>query len=114
MRRGLRTFAVVVLVVTLATCCTGVAPSAETKALEQWLLTADESGSGFAETYRGTAGFDAGKVCPSSDFTIPGHGAARVELAKGSDADRIELTEVLCRARSCLHRLRRRAMDRLR
>ncbi len=95
MQRARGAYAVVVLVVAVATCCTGVAPSSETEALEQWLLTAGEAGSGFVEAYRGTAGFDEGKVCPTSDYTIPSHGAARVELTKGSDADRVELTEVL-------------------
>ncbi len=95
MQRARSAYAVVVLIVTAATSCTGVVPSSETEALEQWLMTADEAGSDFVETYLGTAGFDEGKVCPASDYTIPSHGVARVEMTKGSDADRIELTEVL-------------------
>jgi len=70
-------------------------PSAQTEALERWLLTADEVGRGFAELYRGTAGFGEGKLCPSADDTFPRHGVVKVDLERGSDADRIQLSEVL-------------------
>jgi hypothetical protein len=79
----------------LTACSPPPPPSAETEALEQWLLTAEEVGGGFEETYRGTAGFAEGKLCPSAEEAIPEHGVVKVDLERGSDADRVQLSEVL-------------------
>ena len=59
------------------------------------LLMPDEVGGGFDETYRGTAGFGEGKLCPSADDEIGEHGVVKVDLQRGSDANRVELSEVL-------------------
>ncbi|MDH3300556.1 MAG: hypothetical protein OES24_08625 [Acidimicrobiia bacterium] len=95
MRLGHGGVCLVWVLVTLAACIPPPPPSAETKALEQWLLTADEVGAGFEETYRGTAGFDEGKLCPSAADVIPEHGVVKVDLERGSDSDRAELSEIL-------------------
>lgn len=95
MRRGHVGVYLVWALVTLTACSPPPPPSEETEALEQWLLTADEVGAGFTETYRGTAGFGEGKLCPSADDTIPEHGVVKVDLERGSEADRIQLSEVL-------------------
>lgn len=94
MRPGRTSWILVCLGVVVAACGGGSPPSAETEALEQWLLGAGDAAA-FTETYRGTAAFDAGKVCPASDYTIPEHGAVRVELVTGPDSGEISLTEVL-------------------
>jgi len=95
MRLGCGFACLVWAMVTLTACSPPPQPSAETEALEQWLLTAEEVGAGFRETYRGTAGFGEGKLCPSADDGIPEHGVVKVDLERGSDSDRVELSETL-------------------
>jgi hypothetical protein len=95
MRFGHGVACLTLVLAVLTGCSPPPPPSAETEALEQWLLTAEEVGGGFTETYRGTAGFGEGKLCPSAADEMPERGVVKVDLERGSDADRVQLSEVL-------------------
>ena len=70
-------------------------PSADTVALEPYLLTADEVGMEFTEQRGGAVSFSVGHLCPDTDVEIEGFGTVKAWFTKPGDGDDVEIEEHL-------------------
>lgn len=70
-------------------------PSADTVALEPYLLTADDVGMGFTEQRGGAVSYSVGHLCPDTDVEIQGFGTVKAWFTKPGNGDDITLEEHL-------------------
>jgi hypothetical protein len=85
-----------VLLVTLVTGCSPPPPpTAETAALEPYLLYVEDIGNGFSADDRGEVGVSGGKVCPESDYKTENMGMVRANFSKASADDEIHFGQDL-------------------
>jgi hypothetical protein len=68
-------------------------PSAETAALEPYLLTLDDVGDGFTEQRGGQVTYDIGHLCPGTEISIGQVGAVKADFVKPSGGHEISVTQ---------------------
>jgi hypothetical protein len=66
-------------------------PSAETTALEPYLLTVSEVGADFTEQRGGQVSTGIGHVCPETDVSVGGFGAVKAWLTRPNDDEVVEV-----------------------
>jgi hypothetical protein len=82
----------VLLLVIGATCLAcSPQPSADTAAMEPYLLTVGEVGAGFSEQRGGQVSTDIGHLCPETDVSVGGFGAVKAWFTTPSGDEVVEL-----------------------
>lgn len=87
----------VVVVVLLGSVCGACSPqpTAETSALEPYLLALDDVGEGFIEERGGQVSYALGHFCPNADVSIDNVGAVKAAFVKPSGEYEVSVAEHL-------------------
>jgi hypothetical protein len=92
-----RVFSPILVVVVLGAVCVACSPqpSAETAALEPYLLSVEDVDMGFTEERGGRVSYSIGHLCPDTDTEIDGFGTVKAWFVKPDGEDDIEIEEHL-------------------
>jgi hypothetical protein len=93
--RGTFGVGVALLFVFVTGCSPPPSPSAETRALEDSLLSEADVGGAFEVASQGGIGISGGGICPESDFGFDSVGAVRVSFVAKTNGDEITIEETL-------------------
>lgn len=93
----MRVFSPVLLVAVIGAICVACSPqpSAETAALEPYLLSVEDVDMGFTENRGGRVSYSVGHLCPDTDIEIEGFGTVKAWFVKPDGEDDIEIEEHL-------------------